>query len=172
MRINYIGRNLQFLRKGKKLSQQALAECLNLTRSKIASYENGIAEPNATRLLEIARFFDVSLNQLIEGNLEQLSAAHILSATNSSSKNGNAFYEDKVLNLERFEKKSGNLRKIVEGLKAFHELKKSGLKEISEPLQSLLVDFANVLKVMDSLIDSNDELIVFMRKVIEQEIKI
>lgn len=171
MTINYLGRNIQFLRKEKKLSQQALAECLNLTRSKVASYENGIAEPSATRLVEIARFFNVSINQLIEEDLKQLPNTQILAANTNIQETINHFLGDRKTAIMQFEKKSGNLRKITEGLKAFHELKKSSLKEISEPLQSLLVDFENLLKVMDNLIDSNDELIVFLNRVVEQEIK-
>lgn len=64
-------KNLENLRRsrGKSmeygLSQAKLARDTGLTRSMIASYEQGVAEPNFCNLLKIAEYFDVSLDSLI-----------------------------------------------------------------------------------------------------------
>lgn len=56
--------NLKKLRLAKGLSQQALADCLELSQQTIYKYENGITEPNIDMLKVIADFFDVSIDYL------------------------------------------------------------------------------------------------------------
>ncbi|MCB0640274.1 MAG: helix-turn-helix transcriptional regulator, partial [Phaeodactylibacter sp.] len=79
----YLAHNLQYLRKEAGLSQQALAGELDLTRSQVASYENGKAEPSAGMLSDISHFFNISINYLLEKdlqsipNLKQITAARI-----------------------------------------------------------------------------------------------
>ncbi|MDX5325314.1 MAG: LexA family transcriptional regulator [Bacteroidota bacterium] len=64
--------NLKFLRKRKNLSQEQLAQELELTRSTLSAYENGTAEPNLMTLLRIADYFRVSLDRLARQNLSGL----------------------------------------------------------------------------------------------------
>ena len=56
--------NLKKLRLTKGLSQQALADHLELSQQTIYKYENGITEPNIDMLKVIADFFDVSIDYL------------------------------------------------------------------------------------------------------------
>ena len=70
--MNYLSKNITFLRKRLNISQHVLADSLHLSRSNIASYESGKAEPKAMKLVEMARYFDVSLTQLIEADIEKL----------------------------------------------------------------------------------------------------
>ena len=57
--------NLKKLRRANKLTQVRLAKESKLTRSMIASYEQGIAEPTFCNLIKIAKCLDVSLDDLV-----------------------------------------------------------------------------------------------------------
>ncbi|MGV3588874.1 MAG: XRE family transcriptional regulator [Adhaeribacter sp.] len=61
--------NLKFLRKKNGLTQAQLAEKLNIKRSLIGAYEEGRAEPRLSTLVNIARLFDISLDQLVTNDL-------------------------------------------------------------------------------------------------------
>lgn len=53
------------VRKKAKLTQTELAEKLNVTRGTIANWESGTSNPNIEMLLELSRFFSVSVDYLI-----------------------------------------------------------------------------------------------------------
>lgn len=50
-----------------KLTQQALAEELNITRATYARYETGDNEPDIETLISLAKFYNVSIEYLITG---------------------------------------------------------------------------------------------------------
>ena len=56
--------NLKKLRLEKGLSQQALADKLEISQQSVYKYENQITEPNIDMLKHIADFFDVSIDYL------------------------------------------------------------------------------------------------------------
>ena len=60
-----IASNLRKLRRQKNLSQEKLAMELGIKRSNVASYENALAEPSASRLVKICHYFDVSMEDFI-----------------------------------------------------------------------------------------------------------
>ena len=53
------------LRQKRNITQNKLAEQLKLSRSTIAMYETGASEPDFNTALEIAKYFDVSVDYLI-----------------------------------------------------------------------------------------------------------
>lgn len=60
---------LKKLRKEKRLSQQELANALNLTKGAIGNYENGSRSPRKDEdWAKIAKFFDVSIDDLMDIN--------------------------------------------------------------------------------------------------------
>ncbi|VEU82750.1 HTH-type transcriptional regulator immR [Acholeplasma hippikon] len=59
---------IQELRKEKGLSQQELADKLNISQMMISKYENKSIDPSLERLVEIASILDVSLDELVEFN--------------------------------------------------------------------------------------------------------
>ena len=65
---------LQNLRKQKGLTQEELAEALYVSRTAISKWESGRGYPNIDSLKMIARFFSVSIDELLSGN-ELLSIA-------------------------------------------------------------------------------------------------
>ena len=58
-------KNLKTFRKGLNLSQNEVAEKLNIPRANYQSYENGRNEPNIETLVKLADFFNVSVDTLI-----------------------------------------------------------------------------------------------------------
>lgn len=61
------GERLGELRKSKNISQEELAELLDVSRQSISKWENDKAYPEMTRLLFMSDYFDVSLDQLMRG---------------------------------------------------------------------------------------------------------
>ena len=56
---------LQELRKGKKLTQEELAQDLFVSRTAISKWESGRGYPSIDSLKEISRYFSVSIDELI-----------------------------------------------------------------------------------------------------------
>ena len=68
MKNNIFGKRLKELRLEKGLSQQKLGELLGFCNQTISFWENGSREPDLDTLVEIAHFFDVSIEELLEVN--------------------------------------------------------------------------------------------------------
>ena len=58
---------LKNIRKQRKLNQQKVAFDLNISREALSYYENGKQEPSLALLVEMSRYFNVSINYLITG---------------------------------------------------------------------------------------------------------
>ena len=61
------GKRIQQLRKERGLTQEQLAEKLNVSQNTIAKIESGLRRPSIDFLLEISEFFNVSTNYLVFG---------------------------------------------------------------------------------------------------------
>ena len=62
-----IGEFLRELRKGKGLTQEKLAEQLNISRRSVSRWETGSNMPDVVLLIEIADFFEVDIREIIDG---------------------------------------------------------------------------------------------------------
>jgi len=67
-----ISQNINHLRKLHKLSQQALAEAMDIPRTTLGDYERGKTEPNINMLIKLASYFGVKVDDLIQTNLSNL----------------------------------------------------------------------------------------------------
>ena len=56
--MSYLSEKLYELRKEKKLSQEELAEKLNVARQTISKWENGTTVPDTNNLIEISKIFE------------------------------------------------------------------------------------------------------------------
>lgn len=61
--------NIRYLRKNAGFTQAQLADKLDIKRSLVGAYEEGRAEPKLTTLVNIARLFDITLDDLITKDL-------------------------------------------------------------------------------------------------------
>lgn len=59
---------LQELRKHKGLTQEELAELLFVSRTAVSKWESGRGYPNIDSLKAIARFFGVTIDELLSGD--------------------------------------------------------------------------------------------------------
>lgn len=59
------------LRKGRGLSQEALAEQLGVSRQAISRWEGGSAQPDAGNLFQLSRLFQVSADYLLDDTLDE-----------------------------------------------------------------------------------------------------
>lgn len=66
-----LGSNLKFLRKHNGMSQQALADALDIPRTTLGDYERSHTEPNLQMLQKLGKLFDVSIDQLIKIKLNK-----------------------------------------------------------------------------------------------------
>ena len=66
--------NLKQLRKEKQLSQEGLAEILEVSRQAVSKWEQGIGYPELEKLLLLSRKLNVSLDSLMETGITQESS--------------------------------------------------------------------------------------------------
>lgn len=60
-----LGENIYTLRKKQKLSQEQLAEKINVTRQTISNWELGETSPNPEQLIKISGVFGISIDELV-----------------------------------------------------------------------------------------------------------
>ncbi len=69
--------NIKFLRKRRGRTQDDVSHALNMKRSTLSGYENGVAYPNIATLLIFSKFFNISIDTLIRINLNELSESQL-----------------------------------------------------------------------------------------------
>ncbi len=65
-----VGNFICTCRHNKNLTQNELADILGVPRKIISKYENGIILPDTYLLFELSKVFDVSIEELITGNIK------------------------------------------------------------------------------------------------------
>lgn len=63
------GDNLKKLRKRKKLSQEKLAEKVNVSRQSVSKWETGDAYPEMNNILELCKIFHCKINDLVNDSI-------------------------------------------------------------------------------------------------------
>jgi len=66
------GQNIKLLRKRRGRTQDDIAFALNMKRSTLSGYENGVAEPGIEALLALAKHFNINVDTLLTVNLSTL----------------------------------------------------------------------------------------------------
>ena len=66
------GDNLKNLRKLKKISQEELAEKVNVSRQSVSKWETGEAYPEMNNILELCKIFHCNINDLVNDNMIDL----------------------------------------------------------------------------------------------------
>lgn len=68
---NNLIKNITMLRKANSLSQEELAEKLNVSRQAISKWERGEAYPDIENLIAISELFHVTLDDLVNGTINE-----------------------------------------------------------------------------------------------------
>lgn len=63
-----LGKRIKEEREKRDLTQDQLAQTLNVSRQAISKWELGTAYPDIERLITLSDFFDISLDNLIKGD--------------------------------------------------------------------------------------------------------
>lgn len=63
------GDNLKRLRKNKKISQEQLAEKVNVSRQAVSKWETGEAYPEMNNILELCKIFHCHINDLVNDSI-------------------------------------------------------------------------------------------------------
>lgn len=97
-----LGNKIQELRKKQLLSQEAFAEIMNVTRQSVSKWELDQSYPAIEKLIEIADFFNITLDELLrdEANplgtndisLQDIKINHYENATNINKSNNSKEY--------------------------------------------------------------------------------
>lgn len=64
-----LSENLQNLRKIKNMSQEELAEKLNVSRQAVSKWESGNGYPETEKIINICEIFDCSMDELVKGKI-------------------------------------------------------------------------------------------------------
>lgn len=73
-----LAENLRILRQYKSLSQAAMANEISICRSSYCQYETGERMPDVTTLYAISKFYHISIDTLIHGNIRQVLSDYFL----------------------------------------------------------------------------------------------
>lgn len=70
--MSYLASNLRFLRKQKNITQNDLADQLDVQRTMISAYEDGRSEPKLATLQKLGDLLEVGVEELLEHDIERL----------------------------------------------------------------------------------------------------
>lgn len=68
-----LGENLQFLRKQQNMTQEQLAEMLNVSRQSVSKWESDGSFPETDKIIQICDMFHCSMDTLLRGSMEEVS---------------------------------------------------------------------------------------------------
>ena len=68
------GENLKIIRKNKKMSQEELAEKVNVSRQSVSKWETGESYPEMNNILELCKIFNCKLNDLVHTDMSDISS--------------------------------------------------------------------------------------------------
>lgn len=152
------GANLKLLRKSKLLSQEKLSQELGISRSKIASYESQNIEPNLTLLNSFAKYFDISIDALINNDTN----TQITSTTTTETYTIQVVRKKSVMELDLSNKEvikifidsNSKYHRIMEGFTALDDINNinysSYNKQIKDLLNQILMANSNLILSISS----------------------
>jgi transcriptional regulator with XRE-family HTH domain len=73
----YFTSNIKFLRKRRGRTQDDVAVALNLKRSTLSGYENGVAQPGIDILVSFSGYFNMSIDTLLKIDMTKLSESQL-----------------------------------------------------------------------------------------------
>jgi len=75
--MNIVSNSIKKLRKEKGMTQDELAEKLNVTRQAVSNWETGRTQPDIETLTKLAGVFDVSVERIIYGSERKERIVHV-----------------------------------------------------------------------------------------------
>ncbi|WP_265456534.1 helix-turn-helix domain-containing protein [Enterococcus sp. HY326] len=81
-----VGEKIKSLRTTQNISQQALADYLNISRQAISRWENNTSLPDLTTLIAIAKFFNIPLDFFSDETITETNSAELPNSDKPSKK--------------------------------------------------------------------------------------
>lgn len=156
--MSILSKNLKLLRKSKKMSQADLAEVLDINRSNVAAYESKNVEPRLRIILEISKFFEVSINDLLERDIETEGTGQTDDSSENSQSSSKVVLPDEE-KVQEFLNKSTQIKKVLNGFRAFYSYKIEQIDQSNDEIKKLTLDIENFLQLMDHLLQYNESVI-------------
>lgn len=69
--MNNLSENLKRIRKDNGLSQEQLAEKLNVSRQSVSKWESSLAYPEMDKIVQLARMYDLNIDDLLNGDVSE-----------------------------------------------------------------------------------------------------
>ena len=126
-----LGLKLKYYRENCELSQQQVANVLNVDRSTYTYYETGKTTPSASTLLKLAKIFNVPCSIFLESINQELELNSLVADSvdnKKSSDTGSYEADEKIYNLSKEEK---------DMLIAYRVLNKNGQEKAQEYFKKL-----------------------------------
>ncbi len=136
-----IGMKIYQLRKERNVSQETLAEALDVSRQSVSRWESGSNIPEMAKIIEIAKYFEVSVSYLLDGETGSEDAVNnsekveqlFESFTKNVSNQVDAYHKKTILMFQIF---AGSLMAVVICVMALGIVKINMLNTQIEYLQS------------------------------------
>ncbi len=131
--MSYFGRNIRKIRNAKNISQSVFADLFNLKRGSIGAYEEGRAEAKIDTIIEVAEYFQLSLDQLLRKELTINEIYHIQERSRKITKIKNHNSPRQAINYLKQVDEGNNLNmekrltSIEDKLKSIEELLKRNI---------------------------------------------
>ena len=68
----HLGENLKKIRKDNNLSQEDLADKLNVSRQSVSKWESGLAYPEMDKVIQICKLFNVNIDDIMNENIDEI----------------------------------------------------------------------------------------------------
>lgn len=130
-----LGMRLKYYRENSELSQQQVANSLNIDRSTYTYYETGKTTPSASTLLKLAKIFNVPCAVFLESINQELKLHSIVADFDDGKKRGYEEFpitaDDRIYGLSKEEKELVISYRVLDETKKakFDEFVKNLLKE-------------------------------------------
>jgi len=139
--VNFLSSNIRFLRKRQRLSQQQLADDLQIKRSNIAAYETKNVEPRLSFINDLSKYFGIPLEDLVLTDLRTLHAER----GEEGLLGGDGLSADSV---EEIKELAGKVRRMLDGFKVFYEFKRKMNEQSSEEFTGDIENFLTFINHM------------------------
>ena len=156
-----LSQNIRFLRRKSGLSQEELANILGVKRSSIAAYERKNVEPRLRVVLEVARYFDVNVQDLLQIRLDDSTSYRNFDTTDVADTeiSPDKLHQSHALEFDRFAEQTVKIRKVLEGFRAFYTFKREQMNGVSPENHSLRFDIDNFIQLTDHLLSYNESVL-------------
>ena len=68
----HLDENFKKIRKDNNLSQEDLADKLNVSRQSVSKWESGLAYPEMDKVIQICKLFNVNIDDIMNENFDEI----------------------------------------------------------------------------------------------------